>query len=609
MKRVISIVGLACLVIMAAGGNVYSQDFGQLLAAVDKLEANLKAMVEKESSARATAISELRSEISQTPSGGAGPWKQLQADLKALRAEVQLLKQAPGTPGVEPLEVAAIISDIEFLKAENLYLRGVIGKSTKQWASEETDYPSQNDQTLQRLTTAIASLNERLVGTTERPKSKPSVGPKYHNLRFQDNYSYLNNPANRGVDLFDPLKNIGLGGSAKLTFGGHYRFRYESDNNRKLGASDPTSQEVYLNRLFLHADFRVSNVFGLFAEFKWAGIRNNELAAPPIAHDRPDIHNLFVDGWAFNNKNVKLGLRLGRQELQFGKQRLISPLDWANTRRIFEGVRIMSKFSGWSIDGFVTRPVTIKPTEFNTPDLNKTFSGIYATRRHNKHLFSAYFLAYTNDAPSGQPGDFTYLTLGSGYDGKAGKFDWSTEAAFQFGQVGEDNLSAHMVSLSGGYTFKEHDLKPRIGLNWDLASGDGDPSDGKAKTFHHLFPLGHAYFGWADQVGRRNMHAASVQLSAHPSKTVTTKLNWFSFNLLQKEDALYNAGGKATRLDVTGASGRHVGNELDALIIIKLNRHASFHLGYLHFAPGGFIKNTGTSESHNMLYMMLPVKF
>jgi hypothetical protein len=105
------------------------------------------------------------------------------------------------------------------------------------------------------------------------------------------------------------------------------------------------------------------------------------------------------------------------------------------------------------------------------------------------------------------------------------------------------------------------------------------------------------------------MHAASVQLSAHPAKTVTTKLNWFSFNLLQKEDALYNAGGKATRLDVTGNSGRHVGNELDALIIIKLNRHASFHLGYLHFAPGGFIKNTGTSESHNMLYMMLPVKF
>jgi hypothetical protein len=100
-----------------------------------------------------------------------------------------------------------------------------------------------------------------------------------------------------------------------------------------------------------------------------------------------------------------------------------------------------------------------------------------------------------------------------------------------------------------------------------------------------------------------------VQLSGHPSKTVTAKLNWFTFNLAQKKDALYNAGGKATRQDATGASGRHVGNELDALLIFKISRHASFHLGYMHFAPGDFIENTGTAEAHNLLYIMLPIKF
>jgi hypothetical protein len=32
---------------------------------------------------------------------------------------------------------------------------------------------------------------------------------------------------------------------------------------------------------------------------------------------------------------------VGRQELLYGAQRLISPLDWANTRRTFEGGKLI----------------------------------------------------------------------------------------------------------------------------------------------------------------------------------------------------------------------------------------------------------------------------
>lgn len=306
-------------------------------------------------------------------------------------------------------------------------------------------------------------------------------------------------------------------------------------------------------------------------------------------------------------------MRIGRQELQFGKQRLISPLDWANTRRSFEGFRIMNQFGAWNIDAFVTKPVIIDPDAINQPDQAKLFSGAYASGKVNGNNLSFYFLSLTKNEPvsllTGLTADNEVLTFGVGYDGKASNFDWSTEAAYQTGTIGTDEISAHMISLSGGYSFKNNPIKPRIGIVYDIASGDNDPTDNRIGTFNQLFPLGHAYLGWADQVGRRNIRSFSVQLSAKPSKFVVTKLNWFNFDLAKSSDALYNAGGKSIRVDPTGASGKDVGKELDAVIVFKPNYHVSMHIGYTHFSPGKFIENTGTSEAHDFFYVMIPMKF
>ena len=40
-------------------------------------------------------------------------------------------------------------------------------------------------------------------------------------------------------------------------------------------------------------------------------------------------------------------------------QRLISPLDWTNTRRTFDGARLMTRAGGILVDGFGTRPVVV----------------------------------------------------------------------------------------------------------------------------------------------------------------------------------------------------------------------------------------------------------
>ena len=92
-------------------------------------------------------------------------------------------------------------------------------------------------------------------------------GPVYGNVRYEDDYSSLGKDGNRGTDPFNRLKLIPAFGKGELTLGGNYRIRFEHDDNRRFGASNPQSQSFYLNRVYLFADVQMSDRFRLF-DFK-----------------------------------------------------------------------------------------------------------------------------------------------------------------------------------------------------------------------------------------------------------------------------------------------------------------------------------------------------
>ena len=77
-----------------------------------------------------------------------------------------------------------------------------------------------------------------------------------------------------------------------------------------------------------------------------------DLPPLPIDVDRGDALNLFVDARLFEVKDRPLWLRVGRQELLYGSQRLVSTLDWANTRRTFQGVKLFYRSEKFDADSF-----------------------------------------------------------------------------------------------------------------------------------------------------------------------------------------------------------------------------------------------------------------
>jgi hypothetical protein len=426
---------------------------------------------------------------------------------------------------------------------------------------------------------------------------------------FDADFRYLDDPNNTEHDIFDPLKRIHLGDNWLFTTGGEFRFRYMNEVDSRLTGVDNTYD---LTRERVYGDLWFRDIFRVYAELLWAESFNQDL--PPLVIDRNlgDFLNLFADLKVAELCDHPVYFRGGRQELLFGSQRLISPLDWANTRRTFEGGRLFYRGDKWDVDAFVVSPVV--PTVnhfFSSINANEVFSGAWATYRPKAgQALDAYYLNLDNT--SGTPvtlglpaGPYNVNTVGGRWVGDANNWTWDVEGDLQFGDFQQRHILAKAFSAGAGYRFADLPMTPQLWAYYDYASGDPDPSNAHATygTFNQLFPFGHYYFGFLDLVGRQNINDVNFQVSLFPTKWITTYLQYHVFRLDSAKDALYNAAGTPIRRDPTGAAGNDVGDELDYVINFHIDKHQDVLFGYSHLFAGQFIRQTGNGRSPELTYL------
>jgi hypothetical protein len=144
---------------------------------------------------------------------------------------------------------------------------------------------------------------------------------------------------------------------------------------------------------------------------------------------------------------------------------------------------------------------------------------------------------------------------------------------------------------------------------YDYASGGQSAGGGTSNTFNQLYPFGHYYLGWADQVARQNIQDVNAHLYFYPQNWMTVWLQYHHFWLDDATDALYNAGGVAIRRDPTGAAGNNVGDEIDVVLNFHLNRYSDLMVGYSHLFGGGFLQNTAGANHMGLAHVMFQTKW
>jgi hypothetical protein len=426
---------------------------------------------------------------------------------------------------------------------------------------------------------------------------------------FAADFRYLDNPDNQDHVWSDALKRIRVGDDWMFSTGGQAWTRYMNIANQDLGSK---SNVVDLSRVRVYGDLWYRDQFRLYAEFISAYSLWQDLPAGPNDVNKADFLDLFVDVKLFEWNNKPAYMRLGRQELEFGSQRLVSNIDFTNAKRTFQGARFTYKGEEWDFDAWWVKPVIINPNRLDSWDDKQNFVGAFSTYHPNKtDLLDLYYL-YLDNRNTKQPGivqgPYDIHTFGSRYTGIADSVLWDFEGAMQLGQTGGMDTVAGFTTAGLGYNFKERNWTPTIWAYYDYASGDHSPKQGTHTTFNQLFPFGHNYFGGLDLIGRQNIHDLNFHLFLYPTNWVTLWTQYHEVWLDSKTDALYNFVGKPIRRDPTGRAGSYVGRELNFIANFHLTPNQDLQVGYGHLFGGSFLKATG-SDSVDYTYITYNLKW
>lgn len=444
--------------------------------------------------------------------------------------------------------------------------------------------------------------NLAAVAQTTAPAPKPP-SRSYALLRFDENWSWVGVQEAPVEDAFDVLKNRSLGGEWRFTAGGSSRLRFEWDDNRTLGASPWDEDQVWRFRALAYFSFQHAKHFRWFVEAKYTDSWGTDRPVGPTWTGDPDLENFFLEGTAASETPHPVTFRFGRQELLFGKQRLVGPLDWASERRTFDGGSIISRTPRTTTQLFGVRPLTREVHSVDSATDGVMFWGLHESFKPAAgHVLEGYVLVLDDardvfvSESGGEKGDVFKSTWGVRYQFEKNGWLGETELDWQTGNWTDDDFEAYSVTATGGYQWGKAAWKPKLHGGFDVASGDEDPSDGTKETFDQLFPTGHLWFGHADLVGRRNIRSVRAGLDLEPRKGLRWETSFHRFWLDQAEDALYDASGAAIRRDPTGAAGRDVGWEVDTWLGYTFKQHHQVALEICWFQAGEFIEETGDGD-------------
>ena len=460
-------------------------------------------------------------------------------------------------------------------------------------------------------------------------QGEENVSP-YKPLRYDEDWSSLRDKFNR-KDSLDRLKYIPLGGeNAYLTIGGDIKPRYEYFKNEAWGAVRPPDDNGYLlQRYMLHFDIHAGNRFRAFVEVK-SGIESGRASRPrPIDENYLDANQAFFDVGLGEKAKVQaasengslrqsetnfLIVRAGRQELSFGAGRLVTTREGTNVRLSFDALRGIVSFGKWRVDAFFAKPVEIDRSSFDDPQHETGFWGVYAVRSGVKFLpgkgsADVYYLGTDNKRARFDQGAAREIrhTFGARIWGTRKNWEYNHEFIFQTGKFGRGTILAGAVSYNIAYNFKKAPLKPRLGFNGDIISGDRDPLKSRLNTFNPLFPK-NGYYGDTNLLTPANLidliPSAKFDLTNKLSATIETFLFWRQ----SLNDGVYLPGGMLAK---TGrlSRARYVGTQPLVEMQYKLDRRTTLTAAYAHFAPGRFIRETPPGKAVNYFTAYLQFKF
>ena len=384
-------------------------------------------------------------------------------------------------------------------------------------------------------------------------------------------------------------------GSVWLTLGGEYRIKTDYFNAPDYFLRPADMRYTATGeRFLLHADLRTASGFRVFLQLDGATEAGRKPLDFPFDRTRPDIAQAFVDLPVLESTV----LRIGRQELDSGGNRLISVREAGNLRLAFDMAHLESHLGGFDAVAFYGRPVLNAPGAFDDKGSKvEKFLGGWLQRQLGSRssgapLLNVFFFERDRDRAVYQQGvaPDDRRTAGARVSGVLPEWDYALQASHQYGSFGSADISADGFAGDIGWHAPIVG-EPRLAASFGYASGDANPTDRKLSTFDVLYPnLG--YF--TDAPGYYPGNTADVQPNVTVQVGAPLKLRVGSDVIyrLSKHDAVYTTPG-IPLIPGNGTGSSYVTTMSYLRGDWALRPGSTVTLSYVHGDAGSLIRSAG----------------
>jgi hypothetical protein len=395
--------------------------------------------------------------------------------------------------------------------------------------------------------------------------------------------------------LLAALPTTAVAQEVDLKFGGQVRPRFEFRNPLALPDGDAETFTSMRTRLDLRASMDDNlAAFIQIQDVRLWGSEGNTLG--DFSANGLDIHQAYIDlGEAVDGGFLG---RFGRQEVNFGGQRLIGSVNWAQQARSFDGIRVGSGGSVGAIDVFAAK---LADSQAGDVDVEADLVSAYGTWDiSGTQDLDLYWIYDHGEDSEADPGDqrTNRHTAGARWVGNVSGFTYRAEGSYQGGTLLGTDVSAFMF---GGRLARGFAGKGSVTLWYDYLSGDGDLGDDKLKVFDTLFATNHKFYGFADlflniplDTGGRGLQDIAVKgtYRFHPAWLV--RLDVHSFHMADKGPL----------------SSGHFGEEIDLVVSWRYNRYLNLSAGVSYvFQNDGWAEIGRLAKDLGWVYLMLDAKF
>lgn len=363
-----------------------------------------------------------------------------------------------------------------------------------------------------------------------------------------------------------------------------------------------------------------------------------------------------------------LSLKAGRQYLIFGNHSLLGHFDWANTGFSHDGVTFQ----------YSTKPVDVWAGLYREADLNiaqaastgsfnncagganagcqsknnMTMGLVYTQIKSIPALvLEPHYLLLMNAEPQTTSAGLTNAAtsnvgvwvpksngqirhnVGNRIEMRKGGFDFINEIEYQFGRMasgqnGSQTMNLHINAWATrnwlGYTFYNSEYKPRIAVNFDYASGDGNancnaPVAGgavgtvctTANTFENFYPTNHIHMGYMDVQAWRNMLSPAANFQIRPTERDHFEIWYSNFNLASARDNWYRGSQTVYVFSKQNNTSKHIGDEVDFVWTrMFADGKVAVQIDYSYMWVGDYIKNNlGNNSNQQWAYVSLWMNF